>query len=243
MPEAQLSTVRAAGGFPRVTLAEAILAWLGAWLGGNIVAAAILAAQGSSSTADAPLWVMLASAVVLWIPFLAVIVALGRRAGERRPFTAFGLRFHTVDLLGVPIGAAAQLVLVPALYWPLRHWWPGTFDPHDVEKNARELYDKAHGIGLVMLVLVVVIGAPLVEELVYRGLLQGTFVRRVDAALGVVVVAAWFALVHFRPVEYPGLFLFGLVLGACTLRTGRLGMGVLAHLTFNALGLALVARL
>ena len=59
--------------------------------------------------------------------------------------------------------------------------------------------------------------------------------------LGVVLVAAIFAIVHFQPVETPGLFVVGLVLGTCALRTRRLGMGVLAHMAFNATGLVLVA--
>jgi membrane protease YdiL (CAAX protease family) len=92
------------------------------------------------------------------------------------------------------------------------------------------------------LVLLVVVGAPLVEELVYRGLLQRSAAQRVPDWIAVVVVAAWFALIHFRPVEYPGLFAFGLVLGAMALLTRRLGMGVLAHCAFNATGLLWVAR-
>ena len=55
------------------------------------------------------------------------------------------------------------------------------------------------------------------------------------------IAAAWFALIHFQPVEYPGLFAAGLVFGGCFLLTGRLGTSVVAHLAFNAAGLALVA--
>ena len=91
-------------------------------------------------------------------------------------------------------------------------------------------------------VLVVVVGAPIVEESVYRGLLQGSFVRRFGKPVGVVVVAAWFALVHFRPIEYPGLFVFGLLLGLCAVRTGRLGLSIVTHFAFNAAGLITVAR-
>jgi membrane protease YdiL (CAAX protease family) len=88
----------------------------------------------------------------------------------------------------------------------------------------------------------VVVGAPLVEELVYRGLLQRSAARRVPGWIAVVLVAAWFALIHFRPVEYPGLFAFGLVLGAAALLTRRLGMGVLTHCAFNATALVWVAQ-
>ena len=108
----------------------------------------------------------------------------------------------------------------------------------------RDLWEGASGAGVVLLVRIVVVGAPLVEELVYRGLLQGAVGHRVRlwrGWLAVILVGAVFALVHFVPVEYPGLFLVALVLGACTLRTGRLGMSIVAHAAFNATGLALVA--
>ena len=89
-----------------------------------------------------------------------------------------------------------------------------------------------------LLVVLVVVGAPLVEELFYRGLLQGPLVARYNPVVVVTGVAAVFAFIHFRPVEYPGLFAFGLVLGVCALRTGRLGMPIVAHVGFNAAGLA-----
>ncbi len=75
----------------------------------------------------------------------------------------------------------------------------------------------------------------------YRGLLQGAARRRINDIAAVVAVAVFFALIHFRPVEYPGLFAFGIVVGACALATGRIGMSILTHVAFNATGLALVA--
>ena len=38
-----------------------------------------------------------------------------------------------------------------------------------------------------------------------------------------------------------GTILVGMVLGSCALLTGRLGMGIVAHMAFNATGLVLVA--
>ena len=89
--------------------------------------------------------------------------------------------------------------------------------------------------------MIVVIGAPVVEELMYRGLLQGAAVRRLNDGVAVVAVAAFFAFIHFRWVEFPGLFVFGLVLGVCALQTRRLGMSMVTHMAFNATGLLLVA--
>jgi uncharacterized protein len=167
---------------------------------------------------------------------------LSRRHGTGDFRADYSVGFRIIDLVGVPLGVLSQLVLVPLLYLPLEQWWPSTFDGTARERNARDLYESAHGGWLVVLIVIVVIGAPLVEELVYRGLLQGAFVRRLDDTLAVVLVAAWFALIHFRPVEYPGLFAFGLVLGICAQQTRRLGMSILAHVAFNATGLILVAQ-
>jgi uncharacterized protein len=57
---------------------------------------------------------------------------------------------------------------------------------------------------------------------------------RWNDSLALVASALFFALVHFQPLQIPGLFAFGLILGACAQRTGRLGMGILAHSAFNA---------
>ena len=128
------------------------------------------------------------------------------------------------------------------VYLPLQGIWPDTFSTDRLEQRARDLYDHASGAGVLLLVLAVVIGAPIVEELVYRGLLQGSVTRGRREWWGVIGIAALFALIHFQPVEIPGLFSIGLVLGACALLTRRLGLGVVTHMAFNATGLLMVAR-
>ena len=55
--------------------------------------------------------------------------------------------------------------------------------------------------------------------------------------LALIASAAFFAAIHFAPVEFPGLFAFGIVLGLCFQRTGRIGMPIAAHIGFNAMGL------
>ncbi len=57
---------------------------------------------------------------------------------------------------------------------------------------------------------------------------------RWNDGLALVASALFFSLVHFQPLQIPGLFVFGLVLGTCAQRTGRLGMSIFAHAAFNA---------
>jgi membrane protease YdiL (CAAX protease family) len=240
-PPARTPAVRIGDAAMHVDTRTAALTWLGCWLAGNVVAAAVITAGGGAET-PTPIWAVAVAATCLWVPMLIALSVLGRRFGTADLRADYGLSMRAIDLIGVPIGVLSQLVLVPLLYLPLESLWPSAFGSSDRERNARDLYDSANGAWLVVLVVVVVIGAPLVEELVYRGLLQGAMIRRVDDTIAVVAVAAWFALIHFRPVEYPGLFAFGLVLGLCAQRTRRLGMSVIAHVAFNATGLILVAR-
>jgi len=227
-----------------IPLSTAALTWLIGWLAGNILGAAVLSASGQASKAavDRPVWLTVSMAVALWVPQLAALVFVSKRYASGNPARDFGLRFRPIDLLGIPIGIASQLLLLRAVYWPLKSIWPGTFADKRLEQNARDLYDSASGAWIVVLVLAIVVVAPFVEELVYRGLLQRAARRELPDVLAVVVVAAFFALVHFRAIEYPGLFVFGLVLGTCAWLTDRLGMGIAAHIAFNATAVILVAR-
>jgi uncharacterized protein len=246
MPGAQVSPTRVDPDQAGIGVGQAATVWLVTWIAGNLVGAVVIAATGYDSATDAPVWVTIVLAIGLWAPMLVGMWVLADRSGRqrqaRRSFSdEYRLRFNAVDLVGVPVGVLSQLVVLRLVYWPLERGWPQTFSRSRVERNARDLYDRAHGGWLVGLVIVVVIGAPFVEELMYRGLLQGAAVRRLNEAVAVLVVAAFFALIHFRWVEFPGLFVFGLVLGVCALRTGRLGMSIAAHMAFNATGLLLVA--
>lgn len=241
MSTPSLPPLRTAGDRADISIRDAAVTWVGAWLVGNLLASAIYAISGFDTVAEAgPGW-LAAGALAQWVPMVVAIWYLGRRDGVGNLSADFGFSFRPIDLIGLPIGLITQLVLVRLVYLPLESLWPDTFTLDKIEQRARDTYESASGGGLVLLVLVVVVGAPLVEELTYRGLLQGAFTRRLDDVIGVVVVALFFAIIHFQPVEIPGLFVVGLVLGVCTAWTGRLGMSVLAHLAFNATGLVLVA--
>ncbi len=241
MPAMKLSAARAPRGKSAIDIPIAALVWLATWLIGNLIGGIILGAAGHGGSGPQPVWVSVVGALSLWVPMIVGLWYLSRRLGVGSFAADFGFSWQPIDLIGIPVGVLSQLVLLRLAYWPLGQWWPHTFGSRRVEKTARDLSNTAHGGWLVVLVLVVVVGAPFVEELMYRGLLQGAFTRRLNEVVGVAVVAAWFAIIHFQAVEYPGLFLFGLVLGICALRTGRLGMGIMAHLAFNATGLILVA--
>lgn len=89
--------------------------------------------------------------------------------------------------------------------WPLNKWFPDTFNPQRIETRARDMVDAAQGAWFIVLFIVVVIGAPLVEELVYRGFIQGGLQARLGSTWALIITAAWFTVVHLEPIEFPGL--------------------------------------
>lgn len=230
--------------FPALTARRAGTYWFGAFLLGNVAALFTVGlVWRPADDADMfPVWITALSALALWGVFVAFVVMLSRGIGSGSMRHDYGLVFRWSDLwLGVPIGVVSQFGLVLVVNWPLSRLFPGAFAPEEVERRARELSDSAPGAWFLLLVVVVVVAAPVVEELMYRGLLQQGLANSWGAPAAVVVGGLVFAAVHLQPVEFPGLFAFAVVLGICYARTGRLGLPIVAHMTFNACGIAVVS--
>ena len=221
----------------RIDVPLALLTWLAAWLLGQIVAVVVYSMGGYENVDEVPIEVLFVSQLLVWGIFIAAMVAASRRGGTGDFRYDYQVGGRGVDLLGLPIGVLTQLVLVPLVYLPLERLWEDVFTEERLTENAKDLVDRASGGSMVLLVGMVCLGAPLVEELVYRGLVQGSLADRVNPLPAWLAASALFALVHFRPVEYPGLLVIGLVCGACALVTGRLGMAIACHIGFNVTGL------
>ncbi|MEO6651214.1 MAG: CPBP family intramembrane glutamic endopeptidase [Ilumatobacteraceae bacterium] len=224
-----------------IPVGPASAAWAIGWVLGTVAVAPVVVAAFGASLGD-DLTVPQLAAVVSggWLVFVVALFVVSRRRGTGSFVADYAIRFRWIDLLGVPLGVVTQLALVPLLYVPLRWAWPETFTTDEIEQRARDLADRAGGWLTVLLVVVVVIGAPIVEEIVYRGLLQRSLSGATGPVIGLVGTSVWFALIHLSPIEYPGLFLAGLVFGACVALTGRIGPSIVTHAAFNATGLLLV---
>ncbi len=225
-----------------ITIGIAFGAWAISWLFGNLLGSGVVGLAGDASGDDIPVWLFGLGAALLWACALGALWWVSRQFGTNRWRTDYGWGFAPSDLAGIPIGVAVQVAVIPALYWLLRRICPTTFDTSRVERYATDLVDRTNGLWWIVLVAVTVVGAPVIEELIYRGLIYRPLAKRLGPIAAVVLSAAFFALIHFRPVEYPGLFVVGLVLAGCVAATGRLGLGIVTHLSFNATALIMTAN-
>lgn len=208
---------------------------------GNVasVVGVVLAGYGSEQSDSWPTWVVAVSVVPMWATFLVLMPRFARIPPLE--FRSVPRWFTVSDVLvGVPVGVLSQLVLVNLVNWPLSRVFPDSFSFDEVSKRAQGMTESASGAWLILLILIVVVGAPFVEEYVYRGTLQPAVEARFGPTTAVVGVAVVFAAVHLQPVEFPGLLAVALVLGVARRRGGTLGLPIMVHLAFNATGLALV---
>ncbi len=223
---------------PRWGLADAFGAFLFAQIAsviGFTVFAAVKDVPAADLTTDT---LSLAEVALLQIPLW-----LGLMGGPlvsswfrgNGPVSDFGWSMRWRDVpSGLAIGVACQFLLVPIVTLPVI--WLSGADADELEKPARELTDKvtSGAGGVIVLVLVVVVMAPLAEELFYRGLLQRTLLRSTAPWISIVVTAVVFGASHFQALQFPALAAFGVVLSVIAHRTGRLGMNTWAHVGFNA---------
>jgi membrane protease YdiL (CAAX protease family) len=224
--------VRAAPDEPRFSLGIALAGWVAALVFANIGAVILLTVTGYAGTDfdELPLWVIAVAQIPLWVGLVGVVIVASQRFGTGSLRRDYGFSFRWRDLWGFPIGLVTQLVFVPLLYWFI-----GVFvDTSSVSQQAESLTDRAVGIGVTLLIVLVVVGAPVIEELFFRGLLLRSIEARWNDGLALGASAVLFGLAHFQLLQLPALVMFGLVAGYCAQRTGRLGMSVFAHAGFNA---------
>lgn len=222
--------------------------WSAGWALGGFVAglagAIVLGGIAVAITGDTEsLVVMAASLAGLWGGYVGAAVLASRRDGSGQPARDLRLRIRGRDLLvGLGAGLASSIVLVRLVYFVLVSL--GVISSDDLARlsePARRVSELADGPGWVVLVALAGLGAPFIEELFYRGLLQPALIRRWGPAGGIVVTAVVFGIAHQQPLQFPALAAFGVVLGWLAWRYGRLGPSIVAHIVFNLLTLAQLA--
>lgn len=197
--------------------------------------AGILGATAIAATGDDEGPALLAASFIgLWVPLTGASLLASRSYGTKSFRRDLGFWFEKADLWrGVLVGVAG-LVAASAVQYALTPF------PELVGTNTNFIEDQAGTIvGALIVSVSTMIGAPLVEELFFRGLLQRSLAR--VGIVAVIVQAIVFGMIHFTPDEgrgnvgiVLGVGVFGLVLGLASRHYGRLGPSIIGHALFNA---------
>ncbi|GGF39595.1 hypothetical protein GCM10011399_35610 [Subtercola lobariae] len=185
--------------------------------------------------------------LVAYGSMLVIVLFASHRRGLHRLSRDFGFSFHRIDL-AIGAGLALGNVLYISIVTGVLHN-SGAMPP-PIPADQRPL------IYVVLLQGVVAVAiAPLIEELVTRGLLMRSIRHsilrrhaksarsaRIAINASIISSAAIFAALHLHEADNPlaavsigvQTFIFGLVAGWIATRTGRLGPTIVAHTLYNA---------
>ena|SRR5437588_6283513 len=209
------------------------------WVGGTLVGALVVGLwTGVANDTRVTLGLQAAAQAALWAGLVGAPLWASRRKGSGSLREDFGLEVRRLDtVVGVPIGLVSQLLLVPLIFLPLQQF----VSKKEFERPLREVTGSAHGPGFIVLAVLLVVAAPAIEELFYRGLVLRSLQRRFGDVWAIAGSALVFGLSHFELYQLPALVVFGVILGVLAVRTGRLGPGIWAHGVFNLVAVIAVA--
>lgn len=141
-------------------------------------------------------------------------------------------------LVGAAIGAALR---VPLLLFALSRpdALPSLSSADFVWQLLTLLRDQ---FGIYTALWVVAVAAPVIEELVFRGVLLRAVTAHLSFAWANVLQAGLFSMAHLNAKAAVMLFAFGLILGWMTRRSGGLLAAMVAHAVFNGIAAVLLLR-
>jgi membrane protease YdiL (CAAX protease family) len=169
--------------------------------------------------------------IVLGVGSTLFILVFGFKKSKMLLFDVFPVKFFN-PLIVIPViaflWAMQNLLEIPSAmlnkYLPAPSWFWELFN---------KIFEGDFGWwGAFMKVAVV---APVVEELIFRGLILQGFRRNYTAFTAVVMSALLFALFHLNPWQFPATFVLGLFLGWIMLRTNNILLAILGHSIHNFL--------
>ena len=120
-------------------------------------------------------------------------------------------------------------------------WITGLLGGEDTTQDAvKMMKDADDPLTMVLMVLIACVGAPLAEEIVFRGYIYGAVKKLSGIGFSLVFSALFFAAVHMNLASLLPLFVLGLALAAVYELTGSLWTPIAVHFLFNSVSTALI---
>jgi membrane protease YdiL (CAAX protease family) len=193
---------------------------------------AVVLATGNTPSMNPGHPVIAAAEVVFYIAG-GLFAWWGLRQTSLRPFRKLTRRDGRAILLGI-----AALFLVRILTGVLlvlsnqtKHVQAG-FEHFDVSSKTPGITPIAVSLAILSMVVI----APIVEEIVFRGLLFGALAGRLGILGSALITALLFGAVHGDPVLFPSLVAIGFVAALAYAATGNLWVAITLHALNNSLG-------
>lgn len=230
---------------PRWGVPDVALVWIAGFVGavvGSIISSSAAGVRAGETIPAAYLfWVVLPAQT---LSMLGAAVLVSRRKGRGSLRRDFGFEVRSRDLAWVLVGLGLQFAFAVVLT-PFSELLHTRRAAQEVVSSIQRTHTAGVRAGVVMGAVLL---APPVEELVYRGLLLRSLLRRTSSGWAIGASAAIFGLAHaldtgltLRAVPtLLGLTGLGVVLAVLAVRDRSLSRAILVHMGFNTTLLLLV---
>lgn len=197
---------------------------------------AVIIVNGGSADTLSPIsivWGIIAAGVML-LTLLWAYLRKGSRADQLGLMTFGSMPWLKVLTLAVPLLIGVYLFN----YIYATYVIPGI----DMQKEITDLIKNIPRtpLNIALGFSAIAILAPLVEELLFRGLLQRALGHKMPAYAAIGVASFVFALIHLQPYAIPPLMVLGAAFGYIYHKTGSLRINILLHAVNNAVALLML---
>lgn len=208
-----------------------VLITFAGWIVLSTIAGVLLIGLGGTSTGK-----QVGILIGVALPWLALAgwPLLSTRLKGNGPIVDLGLRINGRDVvagIGYGILALALALLIGLATQKIFG---------DFSSAAGDLVkDFTNPLALAAFAVLVAVGAPIAEELAFRGLLLTSMAKlNWGPWISVGLSALAFSLFHFEPIRIPLLLSTGLVLGIARWRSGSTVTAIVAHMVNNGFAVA-----
>ena len=140
------------------------------------------------------------------------------------------------EVSGKTIALSIPLIVAGMLFINLCSEFIGL--PDMMQDTFRAMSRNVFGI------ISITIMAPLVEELLFRGAIQGHLLRKgMKPVYAILIASAVFGIVHMNPIQIPFAFAIGMIFGWLYYRTGSVVPGMIGHFINNSIATIQMALL
>lgn len=168
------------------------------------------------------------------IPVYALYLKHARRKDERALLTEPLRLMDILPGLAMAVGALGLTNLYFVLLARLAESSPFVASQMDAYEKLSASFSPKNGLGF--LIVGISVMAPVTEELLFRGIVQGELRKAMPEPAAVLIQAVIFAAYHLQPIQSSYALIPGLLLGMAYAWSRSIWVPIAMHMFFNFLG-------
>lgn len=156
------------------------------------------------------------------------------------------ISFKRITILDMGIGTffALGLIGISTIYFAMVQ----VLSQH-IEQVSKSIDDYVEMVSIqsalsfqemILYSITTVLFIPMIEEFLFRGLIQGAFIKVVRPIPAIILSSLVFSVIHVQPIQVGYAFICGLAIGSIYYFSGNIWVSIWVHLVFNFFGSAVI---